>query len=125
MGQIDLYIEAVTCPVVKQLLTGDIVTQQTLTLPSVIERGQVSDDVLVQSAVDRVVDHLSSHRQKQRAARIGVVIPRVKLCRWHIALASFLTGVSQAIFAEISVSSVVGIDDTVHRPQIDDLHVCQ
>ena len=125
VGKLDLHIEAVTCPVVKLHFAGGIVTQQTLTPPAVIERGQVSDDLLVQSAVDKVVDHLPSHRQEQRAARIGVMIPRAKLCRWHIALASFLTGVAQAVFAEVSASPVVGIDDTVHRLQVDDRRVCQ
>ena len=97
VGKIALHIDVMTCPVVRLHLRGGITTQQTLTPPSVIERGQVSDDLLVQSAVDKVVDHLPAHRQEQRAARIGAVIPRAKHAwsqdsRWHIALATFLGG---------------------------------
>jgi len=125
VGKIDLHIEVLTCPVVRLQLNGGITTRQTLTPPSVIERGQISDDLLVLSAVDKVVDHLPSHRQEQRAARLGAVIPRAKLCRWHIALATFLVGVAEAIFDEIADCPVVGIDDTVHRLQVDDRRVCQ
>lgn len=125
VGKIDLHIEVLTCPVVRLQLKGGITTQQTLTPPSVVERGQVSDDLLVQSVVDKVVDHLPAHRQEQRAARLGVLIPRAKLCRWHIALADFLGDVAAAIFDEITASPVVGIDDTVHRLQVDDRRVCQ
>jgi hypothetical protein len=53
------------------------------------------------------------------------VIPRAKLCRWHIALATFLGGVAEAIFDEIAEYPVVGIDDTVHRLQVNDRRVCQ
>jgi transposase len=125
VGKIALHIDVLTCPVVRLHLRGGITTQQTLTPPSVIERGQVSDDLLVQSAVDKVVDHLPAHRQEQRAARIGAVIPRAKLCRWHMALATFVSGVAEAIFDEITASPVVGIDDTVHRLQVDTRRVCQ
>lgn len=125
VGKINLHIEVLTCPVVRLQLDGGIATQQTLTPPSVVERGQISDDLLVLSAVDKVVDHLPSHRQEQRAARLGAVIPRAKLCRWHIALASFLTSVAEAIFDEIADCPVVGIDDTVHRLQVDDRRICQ
>jgi transposase len=125
VGKVDIHIEVLTCPVVRLNLDGGITTQQTLTPPSVIERGQISDDLLVQSAVDKVVDHLPSHRQEQRAARLGAVIPRAKLCRWHIGLATFLGGVAEAIFDEITASQVIGIDDTVHRLQVDDRRVCQ
>lgn len=125
VGKIDLHIEVLTCPVVRLQLKGGITTQQTLTPPSVIERGQVSDDLLVQSVVDKVVDHLPAHRQEQRAARLGALLPRAKLCRWHIALADFLGDVAAAIFDEITASPVVGIDDTVHRLQVDDRRVCQ
>ena len=125
VGKLDVYIDVTNCAVVKLHLPGGIVSQQTLSPPSVIERGQVSDELLVQSAVDKVVDHLPAHRQEQRAARIGALIPRAKLCRWHIALASFLALVAKAVFKEISACPVVGIDDTVHRLQVDDRRVCQ
>lgn len=125
VGKLDLHIECIRCPVVQLTLRGDISTQQTLTPPAVVERGQVSDTLLVQSAVDKVVDHLPAYRQEQRAARLGAVIPRAKLCRWHIALAQFLEGVADAVFDEICASPVVGIDDSVHRRLVPDRHVCR
>ena len=125
VGKIDLHIECIRCPVVQLTLQEGISTQQTLSPPSVIERGQVSDALLVQSAVDRVVDHLPIYRQEQRALRLGVHIPRAKLCRWHIALATFLTGVADAIFEEIIACEVIGIDDSVHRRLVPDRRVCQ
>jgi transposase len=125
VGKTDLHIECIHCPVVQLTLREGISTQQTLSPPSVIERGQVSDALLVQSAVDRVVDHLPIHRQEQRALRIGVHIPRAKLCRWHMALATFLTGVADAIFDDIIACDVIGIDDSVHRRLVPDRRVCQ
>jgi transposase len=125
VGKLDLHIEVIECPVVQLQLQGDIRTQQTLSPPAVIERGQVSDILLVQSAVDRVVDHLPAYRQEQRALRLGVHIPRAKLCRWHIALAMFLQVVADAVFDEILECPVIGIDDSVHRRLVDDRPVCQ
>ena len=125
VGKVDLHIEVVTCPILNLTLANGIVTRQTMTPPSVIERGQVSDELLVQSAVDKVVDHLPSHRQELRAERLGVLIPRSKLCRWHIALATFLVEIAKAIFTEICACPSIGIDDTIHRLQVDDRRVCQ
>lgn len=125
VGKLDLHIERIACPVVQLRLQGDIRTQQTLSPPAVVDRGQVSDTLLVQSAVDRVVDHLPAYRQEQRALRLGVHIPRAKLCRWHIALATFLQDVADAVFDEILACPAIGIDDSVHRRLVDDRPVCQ
>jgi transposase len=125
VGKLDLHIEVIECPVVQLQLQGGIRTQQTLSPPAVVERGQVSDTLLVQSAVERVVDHLPAYRQEQRALRLGVHIPRAKLCRWHIALATFLQGVADALFDEILACPTIGIDDSVHRRLVDDRPVCQ
>lgn len=125
VGKLDLHIECITCPVVRLTLPQGITSQETLTPPAVIERGQVSDALLVSSAVDKVVDHLPAYRQEQRALRLGAHIPRAKLCRWHIALAAFLSGVAEAVFDEITASPVIGIDDSVHRRQVPDRRVCQ
>ncbi len=125
IGKLDLHIECITCPIVRLKLRGGIMTRETLTPPAVIERGQVSDALLVASAVDKVVDHLPAYRQEQRALRLGVHIPRAKLCRWHISLAQFLMGVAEAVFDEVTESPVIGIDDSVHRQQVPDRHVCQ
>jgi len=125
VGKLDLHIERITCPVVRLTLPAGITCQQTLTPPAVIERGQVSDALLVQSAVDKVADHLPAYRQEQRALRLGVHLPRAKLCRWHIALAQFLHGVALAVFDEIAQSDVIGIDDSVHRRVVADRRVCR
>ena len=125
VGKLDLHIESIECPVVQLQLPGGIRTRQTLSPPAVVERGQVSDTLLVQSAIDRVVDHLPAYRQEQRALRLGVHIPRAKLCRWHIALATFLQGVTDSVFDEILACPAIGIDDSVHRRLVDDRRVCQ
>jgi transposase len=125
IGKIDIHIDCVTCPVVRLHFPQGNVSQQTVSPPAVIDRGQVSDALLAQSAVDKVVDYLPSYRQEQRALRLGVHIPRAKLCRWHMELAEFLESVADAIFAEVCDSPVIGIDDTVHRQQVPDRHRCQ
>jgi transposase len=125
IGKLDLHIKVIHCPVVKLTLQDNITTQQTLSPPMVIERSQVSDTLLVQSAIDKVVDHLPAYRQEQRAERLGIYIPRSKLCRWHIALAQFLDGVADAVFDEIVANPVIGIDDSVHRRLVSGRHVCQ
>ena len=125
IGKVDLHIERITCPVVRLVLSHDMSCQQTLSPPAVVDRGQVSDALLVQSAVDKVVDHLPAYRQEQRALRVGVHIPRAKLCRWHMCLAEFLQGVADAIFTEVCASPVIGIDDSVHRQQVPGRHTCR
>jgi transposase len=125
IGKLDLHIECIQCPIVRLTLRGGITSRETLTPPAVIERGQVSDALLVASAVDKVVDHLPAYRQEQRAERLGVHIPRAKICRWHISLAQFLMGVAETVFDEITESPVIGIDDSVHRQLVADRHVCQ
>lgn len=103
------------CPVCVLEFPDGTTMQQTLHPPEVIEGGQVSDRFLVQSAVDKIADHLPSYRQEQRLARVGALVPRSKLCRWHIALAAFLADVAQAVRDEAFLHPVIGIDDSVHR----------
>jgi len=125
VGQPELHIDVVTCPVAQITSPTGCQWQETLAPPAVIARGQVSDAFLVQSAVDKSVDHLPAYRQEKRLARIEAPIPRSKLCRWHIALGSFLQPLIDAIFAEILAEPVVGIDDTVHRLVVPDRHSCK
>jgi transposase len=121
----DIYIEVITCPIVRLTLKNDAVSQQTVSPPAIMERGQVSDAVLVQSAVDRVVDHLPAYRQEQRGLRMGYSIPRSKLCRWHMELGEFLEPIAEKILAEVCSHKVLGIDDTTHRLQVKDRTTCK
>lgn len=125
IGKLDLHVEVITCPVARLKLPQGITCQQTLSPPAVIDRGQVSDAVLVQTAVDKVADHLPAYRQEMRLARIGIELDRNKLCRWHIALGNFLRPVADEIFTEILRYPVIGIDDTIHRLLIPELTRCQ
>lgn len=109
------FVRVITCPVVRLHFRNGTTSQQTLAPPSIIPRGQATDRFIVQSAVDKICDHLPSHRQQQRMQRVGADIPRPKLCRWHIALATFLTVIADAILQEILAESVIGIDDSVQR----------
>jgi transposase len=109
------FVRVITCPVVRLHFRDGTTAQQTLAPPAVIPRGQATDRFIVQTAVDKVSDHLPSYRQEQRMARVGAVIPRSKLCRWHIALASFLTVIADAILQEIITEPVIGVDDSVQR----------
>jgi transposase len=124
VGSPELHIQVIHCPVANITSPTGLVRQATLAPPAVITRGQASDEFLVQSAVDKVVDHLPSYRQERRLQRIDVHLPRAKLCRWHICLATFLAPVVDAILAEILAASVIGIDDTVHRQIVSDRHTC-
>jgi transposase len=119
-----LFIQVLTCPTVRMVLPNGTTIQQTLTPPTVIWRGQVSDRVVISSAVDKVADHLPCYRQEQRLVRLDTTVHRSKLCRWHIALAQFLAGIAQCIFDEIVSQPVIGIDDSVHRLQVPDRAVC-
>ena len=125
IGPLDLYIEQVTCPVARIVGPTGMARQETLAPPSVIPRSQVSDDLLVSTAVDRIVDHLPTYRQEQRFARHAVHLPRAKLCRWHIALADFLTPLSDAILGALLQEPVLGIDDSVRRLLVDDRRTCK
>lgn len=125
ISPVRVVVQVMTCPVYSLRLPGGGRTQQTMTPPGVIERGQVSDRFLVTSAVDKVQDHLPAHRQQQRFARAGAEIPRSKLCRWHMRLAQFLTPVAEAVLDEIRAAPVLGIDDTVHRLLSPDQHTCK
>jgi len=115
LSSLRLIVEAIRCPIVTLTYGQNNRTQVTLAPPALIARGQVSDSFVVESALDKVLDHLPSYRQSQRLARHNVPIARSKLCRWHIALAKFLSDITQAIFLEIQNEPVLGIDDTVHR----------
>ena len=121
---IRILVQEVAYPILRLHLAGGIVTQYTCTPPGVIARGQVSDEFLVHSAVDKVQDHLPSYRQEQRFARFGAAVPRSKLCRWHIRLAQFLQALAEAIFDEICASPAIGIDDTVHREVVPNRRIC-
>ena len=109
------HVNVYRCPIVRLEFANGTTMQQTLVPPAIIARGQVTDRFLVQSAVDKVADHLPSYRQEQRLARVGAIVPRAKLCRWHIALAGFLAVIAEAIRDEIFTHPVIGIDDSVHR----------
>lgn len=125
IGKLDIHVEVITCPVARLKLPQGITCQETLSPPAVIARGQVSDAVLAQTAVDKVADHLPAYRQEMRLARIGIELDRNKLCRWHIALGDFLRPVADEIFTEILRYPVIGIDDTVHRLLVPELTRCQ
>lgn len=119
------FVTVYRCPVCVLEFANGTTMQQTLAPPFVIERGQASDRFLVQSAVDKVADHLPSYRQEQRLARVGALIPRSKLCRWHIALATFLTVIAEAIRDEVFTHPVIGVDDSVHRQPIPGAGKCR
>ena len=112
------YVEEVTCPVAKVTYgKGSFARtmQVTLSPPSVLARSQVADNFVIESACDKINEHLPSYRQSARLAEMNLDIPRSKLCRWHIALATCVRPIAEAILHDIRAERVVGIDDTVHR----------
>lgn len=113
--EIRAFVAAITCPVYRMTAANGITWQQTVAPPGVVHRCQATDRFIIHSAVDKVADHLPGYRQEQRAAREGLPLPRAKLCRWHIELATFVECVADALLAELLTESVVGIDDSVHR----------
>lgn len=125
LAPMQVIVQDITCPVMSLRYPGDIRTQQTIAPPAVMGNGQADDSILIHSACDKILDHLPSYRQSQRFARIGMNLHRSKLCRWHIALATFLEAIAAAIFTEIAAEHVVGIDDTVHRLVDTELHRCK
>ncbi|TVR07469.1 MAG: IS66 family transposase, partial [Planctomycetota bacterium] len=120
-----VYVADITCPVMKITHASGAVYQETLTPPTVTGRSQVSDRFVIHSAIDKVADHLPSCRQSKRLGRIDCDIERSKICRWHIALATFLKPLWDAIFAEVQAEPVIGIDDSVHRLIVADRSVCK
>ena len=115
----------IDCPRMRLTFPGGITTTQTIAPPAILGTGQADDSVLIHSACDKVLDHLPTYRQSQRFERIGYPIARSKLCRWHQALARFVSPIAEAIFNEIIAESVIGIDDTVHRLVDAELHRCK
>ncbi|MCJ8336175.1 MAG: IS66 family transposase [Epibacterium sp.] len=122
---VQVVVRDISCPVMTLTFPNGIRTQQTITPPSVIHCGQADDSVLIHSACDKILDYLPAYRQSQRFARSNITLHRSKLCRWHQALATFLAPVADAIFHEIIASTVVGIDDTIHRLVDAELHRCK
>ncbi len=119
------FVQAVECPIYKITLANGITYQQTISPPSIIHRGQVTDHFLVSSAVDKYADHLPGYRQEQRLERAGACVPRSKLCRWHISLATFLSAIAMAVRDEILAASIIGIDDSVHRQPLPGTGKCR
>ena len=122
---VQVVVRDISCPVMTLTYPNGIRTQQTIAPPSIIHCGQADDSVLIHSACDKILDYLPCYRQSQRFARSDIMIHRSKLCRWHQSLATFLQPVADAIFHEIIASTVVGIDDTIHRLVDAELHRCQ
>lgn len=113
--KIQVLVEVTTCQVLNITYAPGVTVRATMTPPAVIDGGQVGDSFLIQSACDKVMDHLPAYRQNQRWAPQGFDVARSKLCRWHIQLGQFLQPVADAIFHELHRESFLGIDDTVHR----------
>lgn len=122
-----IIVEALTCQIVKITRADGSICQETLVPPSMIHGGQVTDTFLVNSVVDKVIDHLPANRQEKRAARQdqSADIPRSKITRWHIQTAQFLAALAECIFAEVCADDIIGIDDTVHRLRVSDKTCCQ
>ena len=109
-----IFVNVLTCDVVRIVKAG-CTMQVLLTPPAVVERGQVSDALLVHTVVDKTVDHLPAYRQEQRAARYGLDIPRNKLCRWTVALAQHLRPIYDAQLVALMREPCLGIDDSPTR----------
>jgi len=122
--KLSVLVEEITYPVMRISYARGMHTRVRVSPPAVVSGGQVGDSFLVESACDKVMDHLPAYRQSNRIAQSGVTIARSKLCRWHQALADFLDPVAQAIFEEIHAQAHIGIDDTVHRLLIPNAGAC-
>lgn len=127
VSSLRIVVESLTCQIVRITLADGSTCQETLVPPSMIHGGQVTDAFLVDSVVDKVIDHLPANRQEKRAARQDqcVDIPRSKITRWHIQTAKFLTALAETIFVEVCADDIIGIDDTVHRLRVSNKTTCQ
>ncbi len=80
--------------------------------PRVIPQASVGVGLLVHLLVSKYTDHLPLYRQEQIAARVGVDLPRQKLCRWVEQSALLLRTVYDRLREQILASGYVQVDET-------------
>ncbi len=80
--------------------------------PRVIPQAGVGVGLLVHLLVSKYTDHLPLYRQEQIAARVGVDLPRQKLCRWVEQSALLLRTIYDRLREGILASGYVQVDET-------------
>ncbi len=80
--------------------------------PRVIPQAGVGVGLLVHLLVSKYTDHLALYRQEQIAARVGVELPRQKLCRWVEQSALLLRTVHDRLRERILATGYVQVDET-------------
>jgi transposase len=89
---------------------------QVAPLPArVIPGSGVGTALLAHVTVAKYADHLPLYRQAQIAARLGVDLPRQKLCRWTEQVAVLLQTVATQLAARILAARYVQADETPVR----------
>jgi transposase len=80
--------------------------------PRVIPQAGVGVGLLVHLLVSKYTDHVPLYRQEQIAARVGVELPRQKLCRWVEQAALLLRTIHDRLRERILASGYVQADET-------------
>jgi transposase len=78
----------------------------------VIPQASVGVGLLVHLLVSKYVDHIPLNRQEQIAARVGVELPRQKLCRWVEEAALLLRTICDRLRERILADGYVQVDET-------------
>ncbi len=81
----------------------------------VLPQAAVGPGLLAHVLVSKYLDHLPLHRQEKIAARVGVELPRQKLCRWVEGAAHLLRTVHGQLATRILASGYVQVDETPIR----------
>lgn len=81
----------------------------------VLPQAAVGPGLLAHVLVSKYLDHLPLHRQEKIAARVGVELPRQKLCRWVEGAAHLLRTVHAQLATRILDSGYVQVDETPIR----------
>jgi transposase len=80
--------------------------------PRVIPQAGVGVGLMVHLLVSKYTDHIPLYRQEQIAARVGVHLPRQKLCRWVEEAALLLRTIHDRLRDSILASGYVQADET-------------
>jgi transposase len=82
------------------------------TPPAIVERGKLSDALIIEATLDKYLEHTPVERQSARFARLGVDVPPQTLGRSVAAHLDLLAPIARLIEAETRGPGLLGTDAT-------------
>ena len=80
--------------------------------PQVVDRGLAAPGLIAQVVLAKYVDHLPLYRQEQQFARLGVTLPRQRLCDWVGKASWWFEGIYRLMKGHLLQGPYLQIDET-------------